>query len=167
MVDGFPHRDHKGLHREFADLEETGDGVIKFVNAYGLLSKHDVESFEGIIKRVRIIKSLITVINDGDRQKAFQLYNHMKAPLVREVIDYGNPDRPLLVSLPINLEGLIWLQARDELVLGRKFKPCKWRECTKWFPVGPGTGSSETRKTFCGDTCRSKWNRHNKPALFG
>ena len=159
MKDEFPARDHKGLHRKFANLDETDEAVIGFVNEHGLLTADEAEGYDEFIERKRMVRAVTSVLMDGRRDIAIRVFNTSIGPLVREVIDDSNPNRPMPASAPVTLEGLIWLQVRDEILSGRKFIKCSWDECSEWYPVGPGTGSSEKRRKYCGDTCRSRAKR--------
>ena len=167
LVDYHPHKEFPGLFREFADIERTEQAACDFISRYGFLGGRFHPNARRIISEsvkqvlsVQLRMKFVVLLLDTDRTAfAVTILRGESKPLVQETIDDTNPNRLMPVALPLTLEGLLWLQVRDALVEGRRFKKCKWEDCPHWFPIGRGAGTK--RKLFCDDSCRVAWHRRH------
>jgi hypothetical protein len=61
-----------------------------------------------------------------------------------------------LALRPLNLAGVLWLQASQAMERGLEFRKCG--ECGRWFEVTPKMGE----KKLCSDACKMRAFRRNK-----
>ncbi len=174
-----PLQETPALHRAFADIPSTPDGLLAFVEEFGFLGIDDMgfppdkQRLEGIASclgfhlQVREVIRAIDKKSGKSRSKAVEtLTNSIVAPHFR--LDFSwEVNGPEYHFNPLSLGGVIGLMIADELAQGRKYNQC--RACKKWFQVGPsrqGAGASRLPRSdseTCSDACRSKlWRLRQK-----
>jgi hypothetical protein len=152
-----------GVHREFANLPETPEAVLRFASKYGDLWQEGRDSLDRWYQEIFMMRQLIELLDAKDKDKVFHAYFNRPhtAPPARFCIVYDDKRRPVIQAVPQNLIAAMQLMVANEFVRTIEYKPCE--QCPKWIPVGPGTGRKGKGKTrFCSTTCRVAWHRQHK-----
>jgi hypothetical protein len=164
MQSYYPHQDEPTLFKELANIDDTSEAIADFVSRYGFLGDRwnqepeniTAESVSEFLKVKTAVFAALTLHENGRSDLAALTINDIR-PVVFEVIDTTNPKRMVPASMPVTLEGLIWLQVRDYVCLGRTLKHCLWESCIKSFYIGKGTGTKA--KVFCSPKCKMAFTR--------
>lgn len=165
--------EHAGLFREFAALEQTPHAVEGFANSYGLLWQQDADfelyesqwlvSIAVMSKLVEAVdKALSDAVDAHKLDDALYWLNCDRLPVAfapRIEPNEKKPSRPKFRLIPTSLAAALWHQAANQVIRGTTFKQCE--NCSRWFPVGPGTGG-RSDKRHCSERCRVALYRAHK-----
>lgn len=175
--------DNDGLWRRFAETCRSPEGVLTFVNEFGLLSDASWHSLDGgkgqplseFLATARRLSEVAEHLDAGNREgaaKALQkrdgLLPHGWPSLIEAILPSksGGFEQRLI---PISLRDALLHQAAEAIVGNRRFRRCRNDGCSNWFRLGPHTakdgGKTYTkRREFCSDRCRVAAARHQKKA---
>lgn len=160
------------LHRAFADIPTTPDGLLAFVEEFGFLGieeegfppdEQHAESVDTCLEFHQLVREIIRAIDKKSgksRSKAMEALTGSWITPRFELVVSWSANGPEYHFNPLSLGGVIGLMIADELAQGRKYNQC--RACKKWFQVGPsrrGAGASRLPRSdseTCSDACRSK-----------
>ena len=169
-----PHEEYPGLFRRFANLGNTPDEILAFVNQFGFPSisqyVRPMMTADSWSATIPVMKSILRSLDRGDRHEAAQIFNrmrsyffpgqeHLMSGMQLRIDASPKTQRFGLNVQPKDLLSAMYLQLANEITNGIKYKQCKF--CPNWFPYGPGTGHKHT-KEFCSTRCRVAWNRQKK-----
>ena len=160
-----PMEAHPGLWRRFAETCISVEGVLSFVNDFGLLAAsgkaegHDYERPERILETATLIRHIAAELDSGERRSAVALFSlHAKPQLTAGIRRDERKEIYEFKLIPRTLRGALLLQAGEAITGNRRFRRCK--NCSEWFVLGPGGHTA--RRQFCRDRCRVAWARHHK-----
>jgi hypothetical protein len=161
----YPHEDEPTLFKEFANTDDTPEAIADFVSRYGYLGGRwnpepeniRAESVSQILAVKAKVKKGLEWCDRGDGLFVAAAINTEIKPIEIGMIDTSNPNRLVPASMPVTLEGLIWLQVRDYICQGRKLKNCAWEGCIKSFYIGKGSGTRA--KVFHSPKCKMAFTR--------
>lgn len=170
-----PHVEYPGLFRRFANLGNTPEEVLAFVNQFGFPSSsqyvRQMMPADSWSATIQVMKLAVDSLDQGDRRGAAQIFNNVPSNfqmsgqehLIRGMqlrIDASPKTQRFGLNVrPADLLSAMYLQLANEITNGINYKKCKY--CPNWFPYGPGTGHKQT-KEFCSTRCRVGWNRQKK-----
>ena len=158
-------KEHEGLHRRFASLDQEPEAVLEFADEFGLLwQPHaDFELYEKHwLVGIGVMKAIVAALDERDNDAVWDLFNSDRyQPRFTAYIEPNKlvPRHSKFKLQPVNLMGAMWLQVAEESTKGINFNQCEF--CPNWFPVGPGTGRKPSKR-FCSDRCRVAWHRQQK-----
>jgi hypothetical protein len=161
--------DEHDLWLRFADACKTAEGVLSFVNKFGLLtqSPERVDSFLGT---AAIISRISDRLQAEDRVAAVKLFAESGLPTMKEGIFWyaARPEVFEIRLVPLRLRDALLHQAGEAISGNRRFRRCRNEGCPNWFRLGPHTDSGQGRRTytarreFCSDRCRVASARRHK-----
>ena len=144
------------IYEQLANCEKSEDGILTFVNKFGLLYNRDkkekVETF--LTARSELKKLLVAKKRDDWGAASKWIEKHPKAIRLNAGIGYSNTDRPQLEFRPQNLMGLIVAQLIQDWSNGAKYKFCTRPGCGEYFYFGSGTDHRETAE-YCSPKCQN------------
>jgi hypothetical protein len=163
-----------GLWLRFAGTCRTGDGVLQFVEEYGLL--HDAQDrIDRFILVAGRLWEIAEKLHAGDRRSAASIFNTRSLedpfnfPEMAEYVAWST-DRPgdfKPAFAPRQLEDALKHQACEAITGNRQFRRCRNEGCANWFRLGPraardGGHTFTARREFCSDRCRIAHARRSK-----
>jgi hypothetical protein len=179
-----PLEKHPALFREFADTEQSPDGVLAFAGKFGLLrdyfreelkEKEDRENLEidslGFwISSIERMKEFVDGWENnrasGDVSQTVGIFNELDGSWIDclpvtflRLSVSSDPLRPNLWLQPLSLLSAMWLQFAQAVASGSQLRRCA--VCPNWFVFGTGTGRRKSAY-YCSDRCRKAAHRANK-----
>ena len=161
-----PLEDAPGLWREFVDTCNSVEGVLTFVNAYGLLDPSSSDELgrqnelvEQILSTAISVRNICAAMDCGETLHAVELFGRWQ-PRLRAGIRHNEKGRLEFYHRPETLRGAILLQTGEAITGSHRFRRCECPGCSRWFRLGPGAHSS--RRRFCTDRCRVAADRFKK-----
>jgi len=173
--------DNDGLWRRFAETCRSPQGVLAFVNEFGLLSAASLHSLRGgegqplneFLATARRLSEVAERLDAGDRSGAAVALHKSDG-----LLQYGWPSliEAILPTptgafeqrlIPMSLRDAILHQAAEAIVGNRRFRRCRNEGCPEWFRLGPhraknGGKTYTERREFCSDRCRVAAARRQK-----
>jgi len=153
--------DEDGLWLRFADTCTTAEGVLAFVNEFGLLTGSP-ERLDSLLSTAALIRRIAERFHADDRIAATKLFAESGLPTLKEGI-FLYADRPEVFELrlvPLTLRDALLHQTGEAITGNRRFRRCRNEGCPNWFRLGPHADTGEGRRTytvrrqFCSDRCR-------------
>lgn len=151
-----PLEEHPTLWRRFADTCVTREGIIPFVNDFGL-PDDGAETVSHIIRLGELLRQIAYHYDKDERDEALEIFNEANPRATAKIF---RSDKGLLElkSVPLTLAGAMLIQAGETLTGNHQFRRCL--NCPEWIRLGVGAHS--TRREFCSDRCRVAFNRKLK-----
>jgi len=153
--------DEDGLWLRFAETCKTAEGVLGFVNEFGLLTQSP-ERLDSILATAALIQRIAERFHSSYRIAATKLFAESGLPTLKEGI-FWYAERPEVFELrlvPFRLRDALLHQTGEAITGNRRFRRCRNEGCPNWFRLGPHAESDEGRRTytarrqFCSDRCR-------------
>ena len=161
--------DEDGLWLRFAETCKTTEGVLAFVNEFGLLTQSP-ERLDSFLETAALIRRIAERFLAADRIGATKLFANSGLPTLKEGI-FFSAERPEVFELrlvPRRLRDALLHQTGEAITGNRRFRRCRNEGCPNWFRLGPHADTGEGRRTytvrrqFCSDRCRVASARHRK-----
>ena len=157
-----PMEEFPGLFMEFAETEQTPDGVKGFADKFGLLWETPARQLEDEMtiydwcKYIRRMRNAVDMWADqrkrgsiGDLIEAISERPFAQAAIYLKGVD--DPMRGGLYFKPANLHDGMWIQFIAAVGQNAQLRRCA--QCPSWIVFGIGTGRRESAK-FCTSACR-------------
>jgi hypothetical protein len=150
-----------GLWLRFAETCTTAEGVLAFVNEFGLLTQSP-ERLDSFLATAALIRQITERFHAADRIAATKLFAQSGLPTLKEGI-FFSAERPELFELrlvPLRLRDALLHQTGEAITGNRRFRRCRNEVCPNWFRLGPHPDTGEgrriytVRRQFCSDRCR-------------
>jgi hypothetical protein len=161
--------DEDGLWLRFAETCKTPEGVLGFVNEFGLLTQSP-ERLDSILETAALIRRIAEHFHAGERAVATKLFAGSGMPTLKEAILWSAESPGVFEAclVPLKLRDALLHQACEAITGNRRFRRCRNEGCPNWFRLGPHADTGEGRRTytvrrqFCSDRCRVASARHRK-----
>ena len=143
-----------GLYERLAACPTSEEGILKFVNEYGLLTDDKISLVGGFRNSVEVINQLLwakrtrkwEMLRDWMKENSAAIQLH---PVLLE------GETPQLFFRPARLKDAIYLQFFEDLSSGAELKRCEREGCSEWFKYGPGSDPPRRRTAqFCSPKCQ-------------
>ena len=165
--------DGGSLWVRFADACRSREGVLQFVDEYGML-RHQDDSVDHYRRLADRLWAIYERLSTGDRTSATAIFTQRdlgwSSPMMHETIQRSleRPEAFELAVFPNLLEDALKHQAAEAITGNRQFRRCRNQECENWFRLGPRAATEGRRQTFtarrefCSDRCRVAHARHQR-----
>jgi hypothetical protein len=145
-----PLQTYPGLFKQFAKLEPTAAGVVRFANRFGLLqSDPNQNSLADWFKRSRDFAELATCRSanwsQGPKSSLTTINEVIRTEVITEIAKFDLVLRPSSLLAAMALQLGFWLQESND-----RIGQCV--ECGNTWLIGPGTGHRVSRK-YCSRNC--------------
>jgi hypothetical protein len=165
--------ENDGLWLRFAEVCRSREGVLAFVNEFGMLG--DSNTVEELLILAGQLRVLAEHVKGGERRAAAELFKNAEnwswwtRPTMHETI-VESAEGLQLALVPDQLADALKHQAAEAITSTRawQFRQCRNVGCANWFRVGQraagegGRSSFTARREFCSDRCRVAWARRHK-----
>jgi len=145
-----PLQQYPGLFKQFAKLEPTADGVVRFANRFGLLQSGRNQN--GLANWFTRSKDFAELANgasanwaEGSLSSLTRINETVRTGVLTEITKGGLVLRPCSLLAAMALQLGFWLQSSDD-----RIGQCA--ECGTTWLIGPDTGHRVSRK-YCSRNC--------------
>lgn len=143
-----------GVFETFAKAEASAEGMRRFADGYGLLTKAD-HSVQKMLEHHRALKVALMLQRSGDPAHLVKEFNHYllgDSSVALRLVE----GRIRQVIVPATLISFMWLEFAQYAAGCTKLEACS--HCGKLFQSGTGTGRrrvAQGRPRYCSNRCKT------------